>query len=283
MTRFLFERQQLPDGSMPRNSLHQRQARAGHASTPSSTSAPTRWSWRSPSGSPSRRYYKAHIKPAANFVASHGPSFGPERWEEQSGFSPSTISAEIAGLIAAAMIADLNGDHASARVWRGVADEFQRNLKKWTLTTNGPLSPQPYFIRLSKNGDPNAAIIYNVGNGGPTLDQRAVIDAGFLEYARLGLLPSRRRRHRRARSPSSTRRSSARTASGDGFLRYNGDGYGDGVDRRPPVGAVRTRATATCGRCSPASAASTSSTRGDVGAARRRACRRCATWAPASA
>jgi GH15 family glucan-1,4-alpha-glucosidase len=68
-------------------------------------------------------YYKDHIKPAANFVASHGPSFGPERWEEQGGFSPSTISAEIAGLLAAAKIADRNHDGASAAVWRGVADE----------------------------------------------------------------------------------------------------------------------------------------------------------------
>ena len=59
-------------------------------------------------------YYEDHIKPAANFVASHGPSFGPERWEEQGGFSPSTISAEIAGLVAAAIIADRNGDHALA-------------------------------------------------------------------------------------------------------------------------------------------------------------------------
>ena len=48
----------------------------------------------------------------------------------------------------------------------------------------------PYFIRLSKTGDPNAAISYNVGNGGPTLDQRAVIDAGFLELVRLGELPA---------------------------------------------------------------------------------------------
>ena len=56
------------------------------------------------------------------------------------------------------------------------------------MTTNGPLSSQPYFIRLSKTGDPNAAISYNVGNGGPTLDQRAVIDAGFLELVRLGEL-----------------------------------------------------------------------------------------------
>jgi hypothetical protein len=174
-----------------------------------------------------RDYYTAHIKPAANFVATHGPSFGPERWEEQDGFSPSTISAEIAGLIAAAKIADVNGDRDSAAVWRGVADEFQRNLKTWTLTTNGPASPDPYFIRLSKTGDPNAAITYNVGNGGPTLDQRAVIDAGFLEYARLGLM--------KASDPdivrslkvvdATIRRS---TVNGDGFLRYNGDGYGDG-------------------------------------------------------
>ena len=47
-----------------------------------------------------------------------------------------------------------------------MADEFQRNLKAWTLTTNGPSSTQPYFIRLSKTGDPNAAINYGLGNGG---------------------------------------------------------------------------------------------------------------------
>ena len=58
------------------------------------------------------------------------------------------------------------------------------------MTTTGPLAAHPYFIRLSKTGDPNAAISYNVGNGGPTLDQRAVIDAGFLELVRLGELPA---------------------------------------------------------------------------------------------
>jgi len=60
--------------------------------------------------------YENHIKPAANFVASHGPSFGPERWEEQSGYSPSTIAAEIAGLVAAAEIAEHNHDDASANL-----------------------------------------------------------------------------------------------------------------------------------------------------------------------
>ena len=58
------------------------------------------------------------------------------------------------------------------------------------MTRTGPLSADPYFIRLSKTGDPNAAISYNVGNGGPTQDQRSVIDAGFLELVRLGELPA---------------------------------------------------------------------------------------------
>ena len=40
------------------------------------------------------------------------------------------------------------------------------------------------FIRLSKTGDPNAAISYGRGNGGPTLDQRAVVDGGFAEMVK---------------------------------------------------------------------------------------------------
>jgi glucan 1,4-alpha-glucosidase len=226
MTRFLFERQQLPDGSMPRNSLtNGKQAPDSFNTQLDECAYPLVMALAV--GLTGKDYYTAHVRPAANFVATHGPNFGPERWEEQDGFSPSTISAEIAGLIAAAKIAELNGDKDSAAVWRGVADEFQRNLKKWTLTTNGPASPDPYFIRLSKTGDPNAAITYNVGNGGPTLDQREVIDAGFLEYARLGLMkPDDPDIVRSLKVVDATIKRS--TVNGDGFYRYNGDGYGDG-------------------------------------------------------
>ncbi len=232
MTRFLFERQQQPDGSMPRNSLaNGKPAPDTFGTQLDECSYPLIMALAV--GLTGRDYYKDHIRPAANFVAAHGPTFGNERWEEQGGYSPSTISAEIAGLLAAARIADINGDRDSAAVWRGVADQFQRNLKTWTLTTNGPLSPKPYFIRLSKTGDPNAAIVYNVGNGGPDLDQRAVIDAGFLEYARLGLMPSDDADLVRSLAvvDATIKRP---TASGDGFLRYNGDGYGDGTSDGHP-------------------------------------------------
>ena len=232
MTRFLFERQQLPDGSMPRNSLpNGRLAPDSFGTQLDECSYPLVMALANGLTGPD--FYEDHIKPAANFVISHGPAFGPERWEEQSGFSPSTIAAEVAGLLAAARIADRNGDAASAAVWRGVADEFQRKIKDWTVTTSGPLSPDPYFIRLSKTGDPNAAITYNLGNGGPTLDQREVIDAGFLELARLGLLSERDPDLVRSLDvvDSTIRRE---TDSGAGFYRYNGDGYGDrSSDGRP--------------------------------------------------
>jgi glucoamylase len=230
--RFLFERQQLPDGSMPRNSLvNGKVAPDSFGTQLDEVTYPILMAWQA--GITDGDFYREHIKPAAAFAISHGPSFGNERWEEQGGFSPSTIAAEIAGLIAAADIAERNGDRAAARVYRGVADDFQRSVKGWTVTSNGPNSPQPYFIRLSKTGDPNAAISYNVGNGGPTLDQREVIDAGFLELPRLGMLPADDPDVLRSLLvvDAAIRRD---TDSGPGWHRYNGDGYGDrDEDGRP--------------------------------------------------
>jgi hypothetical protein len=111
-----------------------------------------------------------------------------ERWEEQSGFSPSTMAAEIAGLTAASHIARLNGHPVRADIYQATAD-FSRSIKAWTVTTSGPYAPR-YFIRLSQTGDPNAAITYNLGNGSVDADQRAIVDQGFLELVRLGVLPA---------------------------------------------------------------------------------------------
>ncbi|MEP6813646.1 MAG: glycoside hydrolase family 15 protein, partial [Actinomycetota bacterium] len=230
-TLFLFQRQQLADGSMPRNSLvNGKTAPDSFGTQLDEVAYPILMADQLGLTDPS--LYANHIVPAANFIIAHGPASGPERWEEQGGYSPSTIAAEIAGLVAAADLARANGDSSSAALWLGVADDWQRSVKSWTVTTTGPLAPR-YFIRLSKSGDPNAAITYNVGNGGPTLDQRAVIDAGFLELVRLGELSA---------SDSDVVHSlpvvdatiESTTPSGPGWHRYNGDGYGDRAsDGRP--------------------------------------------------
>ena len=231
-TLFLFERQQLPDGSMPRNSLvNGKTAPDSFGTQLDEVAYPILMAQQL--GLTDAALYADHIKPAANFLISRGPAFGSERWEEQGGFSPSTIAAEIAGLAAAADLARVNGDASSAALWLGVADDWQRSVKGWTVTTNGPLAAHPYFIRLSKTGDPNAAISYNVGNGGPTLDQRAVIDAGFLELVRLGELPVNDPAVVQS-LPIVDATIRAQTANGPGWHRYNGDGYGDrGSDGRP--------------------------------------------------
>jgi glucan 1,4-alpha-glucosidase len=223
--RFLFLRQQLPDGSMPRNSLLNGKVAPDSFNTQLDEAAyPILMAEQS--GLSADDVLWPHIKAGANFLISHGPASGVERWEEQGGYSPSTIAAEIAGLISAADIADVHHDPADARIWRATADQYQRSVKGWTVTTNGTLSAQPYFIRLSKTGDPNAAITYNLGNGGPTLDQRSVIDAGFQELVRLGELSSSDPDV--ANSLAVVDATIARTTpNGVGYLRYNGDGYGD--------------------------------------------------------
>ena len=229
---FLLHRQQKPDGSMPRNSLVNGQAAPDTFNTQlDETSYPLLMA--DQLHMTDANLYQQHVALGADFVIGNGPSFGPERWEEQSGYSPSTIAAEIAGLISAAHIADANGDAPGARVFRGVADDWQRSVKRWTVTTNGPQLSQPYFIRLSKTGDPNAAIRYNVGNGGPTLDQREVIDAGFLELVRLGELPADDPDVVRS-LPVVDKVIGSTTASGQGWHRYNGDGYGDGASDGHP-------------------------------------------------
>ena len=231
-TLFLFERQQLPDGSFPRNSLvNGKVAPDSFGTQLDEVAYPILMAYQL--GLTDASLFEDHIKPAANYVAARGPAFGVERWEEQSGYSPSTIASEIAGLVAAAELATANGDDDSAAIWLGVADEMQRSVKEWTVTTNGPLSDEPYFIRLSKTGDPDADIDYNVGNGGPTLDQRAVIDAGFLELVRLGELPANDPDVLRT-LPIVDAEIKSTTPSGPGWHRYNDDGYGDrATDGRP--------------------------------------------------
>ena len=230
-TLFLFEHQQQPDGSMRRNSLvNGKTAPDSFGTQLDEVAYPILMAHQL--GLTDATLYEQHIKPAANFVVARGPSFGSERWEEQSGFSPSTIAAEIAGLLAAADIADINGDAESARLWRAVADDYQRSIKGWTVTTNGSQSLDPYFIRLSKTGDPDAALTYNVGNGGPTLDQRDVIDAGFLELSRLGMFAAADPDFANSLGVVDATIKSD-TDSGPGWHRYNGDGYGDGVTGSP--------------------------------------------------
>jgi glucoamylase len=176
----------------------------------------------------------SHVKRAADFIVNfddgqgHTAPYTPqERWENQAGYSPATIAAEIAGLVCAADIASHNGDSASAKRYLATADLWQSKLNDWTLTTNGPYSAQPYYLRLTKDGNPDAGTTYSVGDSGPdAIDQRRVVDPSFLEMVRLGV--------KRPDDPNILntikvvdQQLSTVTPNGRFWHRYNGDGYGE--------------------------------------------------------
>lgn len=228
--RFLLERQQLADGRLPRNSLlNGEQAPDSGGDQLDETAYPLLMAYQAGLAGDAGLWPK--VRAAADFVVAHGPAFGVERWEEQSGYSPSTIAAEIAGLVAAGEIAARQGDQGRARIYRATADHFARSIKGWTVTTTGPYASR-YFLRLSRTGDPDAAVSYNLGNGGPTEDQRRVVDAGFLELTRLGILPPDDP-DVLASLPVVDRVIRRDTAGGPGWYRYGTetpgteDGYGD--------------------------------------------------------
>ncbi len=234
MVRFLFDRTQQPDGSFPRNSL------IDGAVAPDTfglfeideDAYPLLMAWEGGFAG-DVAFYRSHIRPDADFVVNHGPAYGVERWEEHPGYSPSTIAAEIAGLVAASHLALAAGDPSRAALYLATADDYQRNVKKWTVTTNGPYGTGRYFIRLSVSGNPDTAETYDLGNGSlPQVDQRRVVDAGFLELTRLGELPASDPDVLASLKVTDSGIESS-TSSGPGWHRYGikasgaTDGYGD--------------------------------------------------------
>ena len=175
-----------------------------------------------------RETWLRHVKPAADFMVSNGPRTQQERWEEKSGYSPSTIAAEIAALACAADIASANGDRVAADSYLATADQWARNVDRWTITS-GFKSDHNYYLRITKNDDPNDGAKLEINSGGGTYDEREIVDAGFLELVRLGIKP--------ANDPNIVNSLSVvdklikvQTPNGPGWYRYNHDAYGETDD-----------------------------------------------------
>lgn len=181
---YLFDVQQRPDGSYPQNSRLSGEPVFGGLQM-DEVSFPTVLAGQL--GRTGASDWK-HVRKAEDYVVANGPTTPGERWENAAGYSPATIAAEIAGLVVGGDIARRNGDDATAQHYLQVADSWRDNLGRWTVTTNGPYSSKPYFLRITRDGDANAGTQIQLSDGGPLIDQRAVVDPSFLELVRLGVL-----------------------------------------------------------------------------------------------
>ncbi len=128
-----------------------------------------------------------HIELLANYLAANGPYTPQERWEENSGYSPATMAAEIAGLICAASIAETNGAASQAASYQSTALSWASELDGMTYTTTGPYGNGDYFLRITPDGNPNSGSSISIANGGGGHDDRTVVDPSFLELVRLGI------------------------------------------------------------------------------------------------
>lgn len=225
---FLFKVQQRPDGSFPQNSWLD--GRPFWTSLQMDEVAyPLIMAWQL--GRFDKTTWQNHVKKAADFIVKTGPATPQERWEEEAGYSPSTIAAEIAGLVCAADIAKRNGDNASAELYLKTADEWESKIESWTATKTGKYGDGNYYVRITQNGKPDAGEKIEINNGAGFFDERDIIDAGFLELVRLGI--------RRADDPLIVKSLKVvdqvikvDTPNGPGFYRYNNDGYGEMDDGR---------------------------------------------------
>jgi glucoamylase len=188
------------------------------------------------------------VRRAARYLICHGPATPQERWEENSGYSPSTLASNIAGLICAANFAHVRGDQTTARYLTEYADFIESHVEAWTVTNNGTLVPgiRRHYIRITPEdtanlipyGDPDHTMIA-MRNRPPGAQSyfpaREIVDGGFLELVRYGI--------RKAGDPlveDSLRVIDAVLKTdfpaGPCWRRYNHDGYGQRDDGGPFIG-----------------------------------------------
>lgn len=193
------------------------------------------------------------VRSATRFLMEHGPATPQERWEENSGYSPSTLAANIAALICASCFARERGDLASAQFLEEGADFLEAHVEAWTVTNQGCLVPgiKRHYVRINPTdiGNPEAdesldgklVLIKNRPPGSPyEFPVAEIVDPGFLELVRYGI--------RKAGTPlmeDSLRviDASLRTdfPAGPCWRRYSHDGYGQRDDGGPFIGWGRGR------------------------------------------
>ncbi len=183
------------------------------------------------------------VRKGAGFLIRNGPVTPQERWEEASGYSPSTLASNIVALTCAASFARARGDDRTAEFIQDHADYLESHIEEWTVTTTGSLGIGPYYMRILPElvGDEHPAEdkearVLRIANRAPEepndFPARDVVDGGFLELVRHGI-----RAHDDPIVLNTLKVVDAvlkvDTPAGPAWHRYNHDGYGQQRDGGP--------------------------------------------------
>ena len=177
------------------------------------------------------------VRRAVNFLLINGPVTGEERWEEASGYSPSTLAVIISAFICAAAFEHEHGKGEIAAFLESYADFVMAHLKEWTVCSKG------YFVRVNpakpgevaEPGDVDKASLRLTCQppGSPDAYSAVeIVDAGFLQLVRYGVLAADDPVVRKSvRAVDEKLR--VELPGGFSWRRYNHDGYGQRPDGGP--------------------------------------------------
>jgi glucoamylase len=168
---------------------------------------------------------------AAGYLVRNGPVTQEDRWETDPGYSPFTLAAEIAGLLAAAELAEESGEPGIAGYLRETADVWNDNIERWIYVTHTKrcfrFGIDGYYVRIA-------------GDGGEET-RKHILSPDFLALVRFGL--------RDACDPRITDTLRAvdeelkvQLPGGPAWRRYEGDPYGEHEDGSPYDGGGIGRA-----------------------------------------
>ena len=177
------------------------------------------------------------VRAAARLIL-RGPVTAQERWEENSGYSPSTLAVVIAALACAADWGIETGHTDAADFVFAYADWLAAHVEEWTVTTKGELVEgiPRHYIRINPSdpntpdphADPNTQMI-QIANGGGLHPARNIVGGDFLHLVRYGI------RHPNDPLVCDSIKVIDRVLKhdlpqGPGWRRYNHDGYGQKDD-----------------------------------------------------
>src|ERR1041385_2613900 len=177
------------------------------------------------------------VRAAARLIL-QGPVTLQDRWEENAGYSPSTLAVVIAALACAADWSKQFGRPDVADFIFAYADWLAAHIEDWTVTTQGELVEgiKRHYIRITPtdpnapdpHADPNTTMI-QIANGGGLHPARNVVGGDFLHLVRLGIRDANDALVRDSIEVID-RVLKHDLPQGPGWRRYNHDGYGQKDD-----------------------------------------------------
>jgi glucoamylase len=187
--------------------------------------------------------YWPMVRRAAGYLVRNGPVTGQDRWEEDGGYSPFTLAAEVAALLVAADLAERCGERGLCGYLRETADLWNEGIDQWTYATGTDLAAEVgvdgYYVRVvtpEAGGAPSPARgwvpIKNRPPGDASEPAAEVVSPDALGLVRFGLrAPGDPRILSTVRAIDHLLR--VDTSLGPAWRRYNHDGYGEHADGSP--------------------------------------------------